>query len=105
MDAAADPFPSGTPAEALGSTLRVYRREARLTQGALAMRASVSQSTISLVESGRYVPGDAWLGKVAEGLRLDDGREAWVVRLWYRARVNQIYNRLPFPVPINPGLD
>lgn len=52
----------------LGSRLRALRRRAGLSQRALAKRANVTNSTISLIESGRANPSVGALRRILEGI-------------------------------------
>ena len=52
----------------LGIRLRVLRERAGLSQRALAKRASVTNSTISLIESGKVNPSVSALKRVLDGI-------------------------------------
>ncbi|TNB48858.1 cupin domain-containing protein [Martelella lutilitoris] len=52
----------------LGRTLRAVRERAKLSQRALAKKANVSSSTISLIESGRLNPSVGSLKRILEGI-------------------------------------
>lgn len=52
----------------LGPRLRSVREEARLSQRALARRANVTNSTISLIESGKINPSVGALKRILEGI-------------------------------------
>lgn len=52
----------------LGNRLRVLRERAGLSQRALAKRANVTNSTISLIESGKVNPSVSGLKRVLDGI-------------------------------------
>lgn len=52
----------------LGRTLRAVRERAKLSQRALAKKANVSSSTISLIESGQLNPSVGSLKRILEGI-------------------------------------
>ena len=52
----------------LGQKLRAFREQAGLSQRALAKRAEVTNSTISLIESGKMNPSVGALKRILEGI-------------------------------------
>jgi len=58
----------------VGSLIRQLRREAKLTQEALAERIGCSKAHLSLMESGQRTVNAEWARKLESGLGIDDGR-------------------------------
>ena len=51
-----------------GAALRALREEAGLTAREVAVRAGVSESYLSRVETGKAVAGSPWIGNVASAI-------------------------------------
>lgn len=61
---------TGRPAPAVGNAIRQIRQEQRLSQAELALRARVTQATISRIESGTRRGDIETLALIAAGLGL-----------------------------------
>jgi transcriptional regulator with XRE-family HTH domain len=68
-----DPF-AAEVAEHVGRRVRRRRRAIDMTQEALAFRAGVHRTQITLIESGRRMPYPYTLVKIAGGLAVSTGR-------------------------------
>lgn len=58
--------------DGLAGSLRTARLEAGLTQRAVAERAGVARSMVSMIENGRCSPGPMTVNRLAAALRLDE---------------------------------
>ena len=67
-------MPSVRDPKNIAGNVRRIRVRAGLTQGQLAERAEIADATVSRVERGRLEPSSDLLGKLAEALRVGDGR-------------------------------
>jgi len=62
------------------SSLKILRQENGWSQSELARRSGIHATTISLIESGRLIPYDAQIAKIAQAFGISKRQAAKLVR-------------------------
>lgn len=78
-------MPTDTTATQFVAAFKRHRTRKGLNQPALADKSGVAQTTISDIECGRLLPGDAVLQKLAIALELSRSQLMTLVRLRFEA--------------------